>query len=182
MFLWILLSLQWMLLPFRLSAYHIKVSQLWTLLPEPSIIDTVPVPANRSIVFRPDSETGELKTTSSMAGFVDGFFELQVTTNNTEVAGREVNTTVKVWNIIILYLLLKQGTNMKRSLVTDCFIVVSCLAYSFALKMEALCSSETPVDLHQTMQYYSPEQSSNLLVALRAQSCVVSGPMNTFVY
>jgi hypothetical protein len=31
-----------------------------------------------------------------MAGFVDGFFELQVTTNNTEVAGREVNTTVKV--------------------------------------------------------------------------------------
>jgi hypothetical protein len=100
-----------------------------------------------------------------MTGFVDGFFELQVTRNDTEVAGREVNTTVKVSNIIILCLLLKQGTNMKWSLVTDCFIVVCCLAYSFALKMESSCSSETLGDLHQTMQYYSPERSSNLLVA-----------------
>jgi hypothetical protein len=110
------------------------------------------VPANRSTVFGPNSETGELRTTSSMAGFVDGFFELQVTTSNTEVAGREVNTTVKLWNIMILYLLLKQGTNVKRSLVTNCFIVVSYLAYSFALKMESLYSSETSVYLHQTMQ------------------------------
>jgi hypothetical protein len=32
-----------------------------------------------------------------------------VTVENTEVAGREVNTTAKVGNIIILYLLFKQG-------------------------------------------------------------------------
>jgi hypothetical protein len=54
---------------------------------------------------------------------------------------------------------------MKQSLVTDCFIVVSCLACSFTLKMEALYSSETSLAFHQTMQCYSPEESSNLLVA-----------------
>jgi hypothetical protein len=74
----------------------------------PPVIDTVPVPASHSTVFRLDNETGELRTASSMVGFVDGFFE----SNNTEVAAREVNTTAKVWNIIILYLLFKHGTNM----------------------------------------------------------------------
>jgi hypothetical protein len=67
----------------------------------PSIIDTVSVPANYSAVFRLDNRTGELRTASSMVGFVDGFFELEVTANNSEVSGKEVNTTIKVWYILI---------------------------------------------------------------------------------
>jgi hypothetical protein len=61
------------------------------------------VSANHSTVFRLDNETGELRTAGSMFGFVDGFFNLQVTANNSDVAGREVNTSIKVWNAIILY-------------------------------------------------------------------------------
>lgn len=64
--------------------------------------------ANHGTVFRLDNETGELRTASSMVGFVDGFFELKVTANNSDVAGREVNTTIKVWNAVILYLLFKK--------------------------------------------------------------------------
>lgn len=93
--------------------YRLANSTFFSLAP--SIIDTVPVSANHSTVFRLHNETGELRTASSMVGFVDGFFELQVTANNTEVAGREVNTTIKVCNIIILYLLFKQGMNMKQA-------------------------------------------------------------------
>jgi hypothetical protein len=67
----------------------------------PSIIDTVSVPANHSAVFRLDNKTGELRTATSMVGFVDGFFELEVTANNSEVTGNKVNTTIKVWCILI---------------------------------------------------------------------------------
>jgi hypothetical protein len=87
--------------------YRLVNSTFFSLAP--SIIDTVPVPANHSTVFRLDNETGELRTASSMVGFVDGFFELQVTANNTQVVGREVNSTIKVWNVLILYLFFKQG-------------------------------------------------------------------------
>jgi hypothetical protein len=40
------------------------------------------------------------------------------------------------------------------------FTLVSCSAYSLALKMEATCSSETSVDFQQTTQHYIPEDST----------------------
>ena len=62
----------------------------------PSVIDTMPVAANHSMVFRLDNRTGELRTASSMVAFVDGFFELLVSANNTDMLGRDANTTIKV--------------------------------------------------------------------------------------
>jgi hypothetical protein len=40
------------------------------------------------------------------------------------------------------------------------FKLVSCLAYSSTLKMEATCSSETSVDSERTARRYIPENSS----------------------
>jgi hypothetical protein len=37
------------------------------------------------------------------------------------------------------------------------FTLVSCLAYSLTLKMEAMCSSEMSVDLQWTTRHYIPE-------------------------
>jgi hypothetical protein len=38
-----------------------------------------------------------------------------------------------------------------------CFMLVSCLAYSVTLKMEATCSSKTLVDFQRTTWHYIPE-------------------------
>jgi hypothetical protein len=44
-------------------------------------------------------------------------------------------------------------------LLPTCFVLVSSLAYSSALKMEATCTSETSVDFHRTTRcYISPYQ------------------------
>ncbi|KDR10809.1 Cadherin-23 [Zootermopsis nevadensis] len=86
----------------------------------PSIIDTVPVSANHSAVFRLDNKTGELRTASSMVGFVDGFFELDVTANNSEFSGREVNTTVKIFVLrdrdLLKFVFSKPPTDVRRVL------------------------------------------------------------------
>jgi hypothetical protein len=54
---------------------------------------------------------------------------------------------------------LKSQRNMSPLLAT-CFTLVSCLAYSLALKMGATHSSETPADFQQTTQCYIPEDST----------------------
>jgi hypothetical protein len=38
-----------------------------------------------------------------------------------------------------------------------CFMLVSCLAYSSILKMEAIRSSETSIDFHRTTRHYIRE-------------------------
>jgi hypothetical protein len=49
-----------------------------------------------------------------------------------------------------------------RTLVTlpPIFALVSCPAYSSALKVEAMCSSETSVDFQRTARHYIPEDSA----------------------
>jgi hypothetical protein len=42
-------------------------------------------------------------------------------------------------------------------------MLVSCLAYSSTPKMEAMCSSETPVDFHRTTRRYIPEHKETAL-------------------
>jgi hypothetical protein len=43
---------------------------------------------------------------------------------------------------------------------TSIFMIVSCLAYSSTLKMEARCSSETSVDFQRTTRRYIPEDGT----------------------
>jgi hypothetical protein len=42
----------------------------------------------------------------------------------------------------------------KQALPATCFMLVSCLAYSFTLKMEVTCPSEVSVDFQQTAWHY----------------------------
>ncbi|PSN50227.1 hypothetical protein C0J52_07794 [Blattella germanica] len=99
-------------------AYRLVNSTFFSLAP--SIIDTVPVPANLSMVFRLDNRTGELRTASSMVGFVDGFFELQVTANNTDIPGKEANTTIKIFVLrdrdLLKFVFSKPPTDVRRVL------------------------------------------------------------------
>jgi hypothetical protein len=44
-----------------------------------------------------------------------------------------------------------------RALLATCFMLVSCSAYSFTLKMEATYSSETSVDFQRDTRRYLPE-------------------------
>jgi hypothetical protein len=44
-----------------------------------------------------------------------------------------------------------------QALLATCFKLVSCSAYSWTLKMEATCSSETSVDFQRTTHRYIPE-------------------------
>jgi hypothetical protein len=46
---------------------------------------------------------------------------------------------------------------MSQALLTTCFMLVSCLAYSSTLKIEATCSPETLVDFQCITQRYIPE-------------------------
>jgi hypothetical protein len=43
---------------------------------------------------------------------------------------------------------------MQFVLLAACLMLVSCLAYSLNLKMEVICSFETPLDLYQ---HFNPE-------------------------
>jgi hypothetical protein len=43
-------------------------------------------------------------------------------------------------------------------------MLVSCLAYSTTLTMEATCSSKMSVDFRQTTQHYNPEKSIHFSV------------------
>jgi hypothetical protein len=43
------------------------------------------------------------------------------------------------------------------ALLAACFMMVSCLAYSWTLKMEGICPSETSVDFHRTRWRHIPE-------------------------
>jgi hypothetical protein len=50
---------------------------------------------------------------------------------------------------------------MKSSVFWDIILtLVSCLAYSLSLKMEATCSPETSVDFQRTTRRYSPEDGT----------------------
>jgi hypothetical protein len=49
-----------------------------------------------------------------------------------------------------------------QAVISACLILVSCFAYSSALKTEAIYSSETSVDFHLTSQRYIPEDRTHL--------------------
>jgi hypothetical protein len=54
----------------------------------------------------------------------------------------------------------KQATNQEEALLPACFVLVSCKAYSSALKMEAIYFSVTLVDFQRTTRRYIPEDKA----------------------
>jgi hypothetical protein len=50
-----------------------------------------------------------------------------------------------------------QGRRIGRALLAACFMMVSCLAYSLVLKMEAIYPSETSDDFQRTTWRYIPD-------------------------
>jgi hypothetical protein len=57
---------------------------------------------------------------------------------------------------------MRKSTDKKdsRLCLPPAFTLVSCSAYSSTLKMEAICSSETSVDIQQPTWRYIPEDST----------------------
>jgi hypothetical protein len=45
----------------------------------------------------------------------------------------------------------------KAAILTACFMLVPCLAYSSTVKMEATCSSETSINFHRNTLHYIPD-------------------------
>jgi hypothetical protein len=54
----------------------------------------------------------------------------------------------------------KGSVAFEDALLATCFMLVSYLAYSSILKLEAICSSETPIDFQWTTWRYIPEDIS----------------------
>jgi hypothetical protein len=60
---------------------------------------------------------------------------------------------------------------VSNAMLATCFMVVSCLAFSLTMKMEATGSSEMPVDFQWTMQCYISEDRT-----LHNHCCRTSDP------
>jgi hypothetical protein len=58
------------------------------------------------------------------------------------------------------------------------FALVSCSAYFSTLKMEAICSSETPVDFQRTTRHYIPEDSILIDCCLLFNDVVLNAAWN----
>jgi hypothetical protein len=54
----------------------------------------------------------------------------------------------------------KYKLSRNPALLENCFMLVSCLAYSSTLKLEETCSSETPADFQRTTRRYIPEDGT----------------------
>jgi hypothetical protein len=54
----------------------------------------------------------------------------------------------------------------KQSKLATCFTVVSFLAYSWTLKMEAICSSETSFDFQRTIRRYISEDRTLIIISV----------------
>jgi hypothetical protein len=57
------------------------------------------------------------------------------------------------------------------ALLAAWFTLVSCLAYSLTLKIEAICSSKMSVDFPWTTQHYIPEDRKNSSVTIVLHFC-----------
>jgi hypothetical protein len=69
---------------------------------------------------------------------------------------------------------ISQTRNQHEALLATCFTLVSCLAYSWTLKMEVICSSETSVDIQWTTWRYIPEGSTLQAYPIFHNICVKS--------
>ncbi|XP_063220299.1 cadherin EGF LAG seven-pass G-type receptor 3 isoform X2 [Bacillus rossius redtenbacheri] len=117
----------------------------------PSVIDTVLVPTNNSIVFQLDEQTGELRTAGSMLSFVDGYFEMKVTANNSDQPGREANTTVKIFVLrdrdLLKFVFGKPPSDVRR------------LLPDFQREVEKALLLPVSVNIYDT-QFYAKEDGS----------------------
>jgi hypothetical protein len=73
--------------------------------------------------------------------------------------GSEVLALVVMNNAIFGYNAMQAVESQLMFQRNNCFMLVSCLAYSLTLKMEVICSSKTLVNFQGTIEYYIPEDT-----------------------
>jgi hypothetical protein len=73
-----------------------------------------------------------------------------------------------------------QVRRISSALLSTCFLLVSCLAYSSTLKMEATCSSEKWVGFQRTTRLYIPE--GRTLSNHRCENLKSYKPFNSYHY
>ncbi|XP_068081067.1 cadherin-87A [Anabrus simplex] len=85
-----------------------------------SVMDTVSVPANQDGVFQLNEKTGDLRTSGSMQGYADGYFELQIMANNSDTPGMETYTTLKIFVLrdrdLLKFVFSKPPADVRRAL------------------------------------------------------------------
>jgi hypothetical protein len=84
-----------------------------------------------------------------------------------------------LYNIHIEFVILHETTYTQASL-TACVMLVSCLVYSSALKMEALCPSETFVDSAEYTELYS-RRYDYIITDLRSLNPTISHFINIYI-
>lgn len=101
--------------------------------------------------FSLNSETGELRTTGSMAGYADGYMKIPVYANNSIVPGREVNITV------IIFLL--RDRDMLKFVFSKPPVEVRKTLEDFERAVQQALSLPISVNVYDT-QFYSKEDNS----------------------
>lgn len=116
-----------------------------------SVVDPSISREKMASLFSLNSETGELRTISSMTSFADGYMEVPVSANNSVTPGRETNITVKIFLLrdrdMLKFVFSKPPTEVRKSLE------------EFENAVQQALSLPVSVNVYDT-QFYSKEDNS----------------------
>ncbi|XP_046625369.1 cadherin-23 isoform X1 [Neodiprion virginianus] len=116
-----------------------------------SVVDPSISREKMTSIFSLNPETGELRTTSSMTGFADGFMEVPISANNSVTPGRETNITVKIFLVrdrdMLKFVFSKPPVEVRKSLE------------NFEQAVQQALSLPVEVNVYDT-QFYAKEDNS----------------------
>ncbi|XP_011302373.1 cadherin EGF LAG seven-pass G-type receptor 2 [Fopius arisanus] len=96
-------------------------------------------------------QSGELRTTGSMASFADGFMEIPITANNSQVPGRETNVTLRIF--------LLRDRDMLKFVFSKPPVEVRKTLEEFEKAVQQALSLPITVNVYDT-QFYSKDDNS----------------------
>ncbi|GLG95415.1 Cadherin-87A, partial [Gryllus bimaculatus] len=98
--------------------YHLLNTTFYSLAV--SVMDIVSVPADHEGAFQLNNITGDLHTAGSMLPYADGYFDLHIMANNTDIPGMEVYALVKVFVLrdrdLLKFVFSKPPTDVQRDI------------------------------------------------------------------
>ena len=98
-----------------------------------------------------NSDTGEIRTTGSLAGYADGFMEIPITANNSNIPGRETNVTLRIF--------LLRDRDMLKFVFSKPPVEVRKTLENFERAVQQALSLPISVNVYDT-QFYSKDDNS----------------------
>lgn len=98
-----------------------------------------------------NSQTGELRTTGSMSAFADGFMEMPITANNSQLPGRETNVSLRIF--------LLRDRDMLKFVFSKPPVEVRKTLEDFEKAVQQALSLPITVNVYDT-QFYSKDDNS----------------------